>query len=142
MSIAAIEPFAHAVRTTEAWIRELSEELGWDDPHRATQALRGVLHALRDRLPAAEVVDLGAQLPMLIRGLYYEGWAGADTPAKAHREEFLDRVAAHFPRDPGLRVERVVRAVFRVLGRHVSGGEIDDIRQVLPADVRALWPEE
>jgi hypothetical protein len=36
--------------------------------------LGGMLHVLRDRLTIQEAVQPGAQLPMLIRGLYWEGW--------------------------------------------------------------------
>jgi hypothetical protein len=59
---------------TNSWLKELMELMGWEDRHRAYHALRVVLHALRDHLTIDEVVTLGAQLPMLVRGFYYEGW--------------------------------------------------------------------
>jgi uncharacterized protein (DUF2267 family) len=68
MSTHAIAPIEHAVRTTSSWITELAEDLGWEDRWRAYKALGAVLHALRDRLTVAETADLGAQLPLLIRG--------------------------------------------------------------------------
>ncbi len=63
--------------------------MGLSDRHAAYRVLRAVLHALRDRLTVAETVDLGAQLPMLIRGLYYEGWTPNDKPLRERtREKF------------------------------------------------------
>jgi uncharacterized protein (DUF2267 family) len=59
---------------------------------------------------------LGAQLPMLIRGFYYEGWHPAGTPTKERRkEDFLEHIAAAFRGDPDIDPEQVARAVFEVL---------------------------
>jgi uncharacterized protein (DUF2267 family) len=66
--------FDRTLYKTHTWLKEIMEVLGTEDRHRAYMALRAVLHALRDRLTVEEVAQLGAQLPMLIRGLYYEGW--------------------------------------------------------------------
>lgn len=114
-------------------------ELDSHDRHLAYSALRATLHALRDRLTVEEAVDLGAQLPMLIRGLYYEGWTPSGKPVKWHRAEFLnairDRFGGEWPPDP----ETLARAVFRVLRRHVTAGEIEQVERMLPKDVRDLW---
>ncbi len=108
---------------------------------RAYHALRAVLHALRDRLTIDEAADLGAQLPLLIRGLYYEGWDPSRTPVKErHRETFLRHIAAAFPHDPEVYPEGIAWAVFKVLERHVSSGEIKDVLHVLPKEIRSLWP--
>jgi uncharacterized protein (DUF2267 family) len=34
----------------------------------------------------------------------------------------------------------VARAVFFVIEHRVSQGEIEDVKQVLPAEMRDLWP--
>lgn len=142
MSVDTIGAIESTVHLTNLWLQELMEELGWRDRQRAYHALRVVLHALRDRLTVAEAVDLGAQLPMLVRGLYYEGWSPNDKPVKERkREEFLAHIAAAFRDDPGVYPEAVAWGVFKILERHVSGGEIKDVQHVLPAAIRALWPE-
>ena len=107
---------------------------------RAYHALRVVLHALRDRLTVEEAVQLGAQLPMLVRGFYYEGWNPAGKPAKAHRAEFLDTIRSGFRPQEDADAERIARAVFKVVAAHISEGEIRDVKQILPKDLRALWP--
>jgi len=141
MSVTAIPHIEASIHTANVWIKELSQELGWDDRERAYHALRAVLHALRDRLTVDEAADLGAQLPLLIRGLYYEGWDPSSTPVKErHREMFLHHIAAAFPRDPKVYPEGIAWAVFKVLERHVSTGEIKDVLHVLPKEIRSLWP--
>ena len=63
--------FSNTIQKTDVWLNDLMSELDWEDrPHKTYMALRTVLHALRDRLPVEEAVQLGAQLPMLIRGFY------------------------------------------------------------------------
>jgi uncharacterized protein (DUF2267 family) len=101
-----------------------------------------VLHALRDRLTVEEAAQLGAQLPMLVRGIYHEGWNPTGMPVKAHRDEFLRRVREQFRYDVPGGVEAVVRAVLGVLRRHVSTGEWVDVLAALPQDLVALAQEQ
>jgi uncharacterized protein (DUF2267 family) len=104
-------------------------------------ALRTTLHALRDRLTVEEVAQLGAQLPMLVRGFYYEGWDSTGTPLRVrHKEQFLARIQEEFRSDEPIDPERVARAVFGILARRVAAGEIEDVKHVLPAELRHLWP--
>jgi uncharacterized protein (DUF2267 family) len=125
---------------TEVWLKDLMTELGWEDRHQTYIAFKAVLHALRDRLTVEETAQLGAQLPMLVRGFYYEGWDPTGKPVKErHVEAFLDHVGRALRNDE-LRPEKVARGVFRLLARHISRGEIEDIKHVLPAELRALWP--
>ena len=108
MSVATIAPVESTIHTTNVWLKELMEELGWDDRYHAYRALAVVLHALRDRLPVAEAADLGAQLPTLIRGFYYEGWTPAGKPVKARkREDFLAQITEAFPGNPDVSRKRL-----------------------------------
>jgi len=142
MGQSAYELFDEAIQKSQVWLNELGDELDWDSGAGVLLALRATIHALRDRLPAGEAAQLGAQLPLLIRGLYYEGWRPAAEPWKErHREGFLARVGHELrgyaqQKDP----EAVARAVFRLLSRRVSQGEIDDVERLLPSEVRELWP--
>ncbi len=141
MSITSIGPVESAVHTANTWLKELMQELDWEDRERAYRALGVVLHALRDRLTVAEVADLGAQLPLLIRGLYYEGWVPSGKPVKERsKEEFLAHVEAACRGHAETFPESVAWAVFKLLGRHVSPGELRDVKHVLPESIRSLWP--
>jgi len=141
MSLTGLPTFDSTIHTTNAWLQELMLRLGWRERHRAYHALRAVLHTLRDRLTVDEVATLGAQLPMLVRGIYYEGWHPAGKPLpERHKAEFLARVAAAFRDDPEVDPEQVTRSVLGLLSKHVTEGEIEGIKHVLPGELRSLWP--
>ncbi len=141
MSTTGLSVFDTTVQKSNLWLKDLMELLGWDQKQKAYDAMRAVLHALRDRLSVEEVAQLGAQLPMLIRGIYYEGWHPAHKPERMrHQKEFLDRVQQSFKTDDLIDSEAVVRAVFMVLENHISAGEIKGVEAVLSAELRELWP--
>src|SRR6516164_166898 len=142
MSQTGLTPFESTLQTTNIWLNDILEQLGWgEDHHRAYHALRAVLHALRDRLPVEQVAALAAQLPMLVRGLYYEGWHPHGKPVKErHKEEFLAHIAAAFRDAPVVDPVLVARAVFQVLSKHVPSGENERVKRSLPTEIRELWP--
>jgi len=131
-----------AVDKGNVWIKELREELGWADEHAVLGALRAVLHAVRDRLPSDEAAELAAQMPLLLKGVYFDGWDPSATPAKARtRDAFLALVRGRLGgRAREVDTEQVIRAVFKLLAAHVSPGEIHDVRGALPAELADLWP--
>ena len=140
MNSTGVDVFDTTIQKTSVWLDGVMKEMGWEDRHRAYSVLRAVLHALRDRLIVDEAVNLGAQLPMLIRGFYYEGWRPEGRPFKyRHKEEFFAQVAKTLPGMEQAELERAVRAVFKVLSSQVTGGEIDQVRDQLPAEVREFW---
>ena len=136
-----VEVFERTLHKTNIWLKHLMELLTCDDRQAAYRALRATLHALRDRLTVEEVAQFGAQLPMLIRGFYYEGWDPTAKPLKLrHRQEFLARIEQELRDDERLIAALVASAVFTLLAARVAEGEIEDVKHVLPADIRDLWP--
>jgi uncharacterized protein (DUF2267 family) len=136
-----ISTFDKTLAKTHRWLDDLDTSLGWHDPERCYHALKAVLHALRDRLPVGEVADLGASLPMLIRGFYYEGWRPAATPHKYRdKEHFLAQVCHRASWLEPDDAERVVTAVFALLVSEIGGGEPGQVRRLLPPEIRELWP--
>lgn len=135
--------FDGTLQKTQIWLNDLMDDLGWEGkPDKAYFALRTVLHALRDRLTVEEAVQLGAQLPMLVRGFYYDGWTLKGKPHKErHKQDFLDHVRDAFKGDVTVRPESVVRGVFHVLELHTSDGEISDVKNLLPKALHELWPK-
>lgn len=131
------------VQKTHEWLRDVREGLGLDDEQAAYAALRATLHALRDQLQTDHVAQFGAQLPILIRGIYYEGWNPASALAGGlRRHDFLDSIRRELREHLELHdAERVARIVLDVMTMHVTPEEIDKIVKSLPREVRVLWPK-
>lgn len=140
MATAQLTAIDTTVDKTNKLLSEIEHEFGWP-AHRRQQsyaALSAVLHALRDRLPVIEAVQLAAQFPVLVRGIYYEGWDPSSAPAKIDRAGFVDRVRQDFRYDVDGGAERLIMIVSQVLRRHVSDGEWRDVRASVPAQLRDL----
>jgi uncharacterized protein (DUF2267 family) len=142
----SVEGLDTTVHKTYEWLRDIAIELGVDNRRHAYLALRGTLHAVRDFLPLDESAQLSAQLPMLVRGIYFEGWDPSKTPERDRSvERFLSRVEgalerAQWNEEYPINAEQAARAVLRVLSDRVSGGEMDQVRRVMPGSIRDLWP--
>lgn len=142
MSMTGLPVFDTTVQKTMQWLHDIDEEMGWDSRHKAYQALRGVLHVLRDHIPPNECAHFGSQLPMLIRGILFEGWHPAGKPIKDHSaEKFLVDVASIFGKDTEVDPEETARAVFAVMAQHMDPGEIEGVMRVLPKHIREFWLE-
>lgn len=134
--------FGPAIDHAYDWIAEIAENLGLSSPEdpRALHALRAGLHAIRARLPLHEVIDLGAQLPVLIRGIYYEGLSSNHQPTKIRTaEQMVDRVRAELGTEQRIQPIDVLRATIHLLVEHISEGEIRDVVSTLPAPIAQLW---
>ncbi|WP_055490744.1 DUF2267 domain-containing protein [Streptomyces sp. TP-A0356] len=134
--------FDTTVDKTNRLLKDIEESYGWPKERRnqSYAALRSVLHLLRDRLTVQEAAHLGAQLPMLVRGFYYEGWDPDRAPEKVGKQEFLERLRQQFPYEVQGGMEELARTVLRALSRHVTEGEWEDIKSVLPKDLAELLP--
>ena len=141
MSATGLDVFDSTIHLTNQWLKEIMEELGWRDRLIAYRALRATLHALRNRLTVDEVAQFSAQLPMLVRGFYYEGWDPSIKPLKErHTDHFLEWIKQEMRGNEPINPERVARAVFGVLERRITAGEIEDVKHMLPSHIRELWP--
>lgn len=137
--MAEIAIIAQSVEKAHIWLGEMADEIGTDDRQEAYRVLRAYLHALRDRLPVDEAAQLAAQLPELIRGIYYEGWDPSKTPVRYRGlADFLDRIAREANLDGETEASYAVSSAAKVLRRHASTGELDDIRAVLPDDLKVI----
>jgi uncharacterized protein (DUF2267 family) len=135
-----IASFTQAADQAQHWVNELAGELDWSE-RRAHRLLRSVLHALRDWLTQEEMADLAAQLPVLIRGIYFEGWKPSESPAWDRRkDEFVDRVQGEMANDAIGDPDYAIAAVFRLLDRHLDRGEVEQVRNAMKKALRRLWP--
>ena len=140
MSALGLKVIDEAVQSANTWVNDVDNATGWENKQRSYRLMRAVLHAIRDHLGVDEAVDLGAQLPTLIRGIYYEGWDASRNPVRMRTAaDFVGRVQESFRADPMGDAENAVRAVIGVLDAHISAGEMDDVRKAFATRVRALF---
>lgn len=141
MTATGVDSLDHSIQETNLWLKAVMRHLETDDRSLAYAALRATLHALRDRIRPENAVHLGAQLPTVVRGLYYEGWHMAGTPTKErHKAQFLEHVDRRFDHRRDVDPQRAAEAVFEVLWEKVDPGEVAKVIKLLPEDLRALWP--
>ncbi len=133
---------AREINVFQSWIKDLEEKSLLSSPEDAYATVRAVLQTLRDRLTLEEGADLSSQLPLIARGIFYEGWKPSNTPRKISLDEFLDEVRHKLQGNcPNVDEALLASSVFELLEKHVSEGEMSDVRSVLPKEFRALFPE-
>ena len=142
MAQTGLATFDTTLEKTNHVLKEIERAYGWPKERRnqAYDALRAVLHAVRDRLPVEETAQLAAQLPMLVRGIYYEGWDPTRVPVKMDREEFLDRVRRELPFEIDGGIERLAQTVLAALRLHITDGEWEDVKANFPKDLAGVLP--
>ena len=139
MTVTGIRTFDSSIITTKEWLEDIKNEMSLDDQEQAVEVTRAVLHTIRDRLTVNEAADFAAQLPMLLQGLYYHEWTPAGKPEKIRsRDEFLakvsDRLMGRYS------PEKAIKSVFNVLENRMSHGQIEDVKDTLPPEIRELIP--
>jgi len=144
MSKYGISVFDETMHTTNVWLKDLMFRLNSDSRQDVYRALKLTLHALRDRLPVNTAAAFASQLPMLIRGFYYEGWQPAKCPTREHTDtEFVDELAKAFDfLEDDYTPKWIAGAVFDLLTEKISKGEIDNVKSCLPRHIRQLWPPD
>jgi len=138
MRATGVDLFDKALQTTSIWLGEIIASQGLGRKV-ALKVLAVVLHRVRDRIPLELAMQLGAELPLLIRGIYYDQFRPAKTPADSGGVRFKDEVAQWLWDVPPLDSEQAIRTVFAVLSRHLPPDLIRDVQQALPKDTRSLW---
>jgi uncharacterized protein (DUF2267 family) len=140
MSATGLDVFDKTIQSTNIWLDEINDRIG-PDRQLAWKVLSTVLHKLRDRLQPELAAHLGAQLPLLVRGAYYDLYEPAKQPtAVKTREEFVEEVAKWLADTRTVDPVEAIGAVFAVLDRHISAGQVENVRQALPHSIRELWP--
>ena len=142
MGTTGLDVFDKTIQETNLWLKDIMGELGTDDRRVAFGALRATLHAMRDRIGPENAVHIGAQLPMLLRGAFYEGWHPAATPTRErHLADLIEHVAAELPRGSNSNPAEAARACFATMGRSLDRGEMKKLRGLLPHEILNLWPD-
>lgn len=141
MSKTKVATFDHALQVANTWLRDVANEFHTEDRQFAYRVLRAWLHTLRDRLTVEATAHFAAQLPELLRGIYYEGWNPSTVPAKYDAKEY----AAHFAREANISVQDVpgaAAATTAAILSHLPPTQLGKTFDQLPKDIRTLlWPQ-
>jgi uncharacterized protein (DUF2267 family) len=135
---------------TEAnqWLAVVARHLGIRDRQQAGRIFRAVLHALRDRIQLAEAVHLGAQLPILWKGIYFDGFKLRKEPVVIRdAQEWLLFIASHdafaeghdFPTAEHTRL--AFMGVMQALEELLSPGQYSQVVDALHTEIQELLYE-
>lgn len=142
MTTHGLHAFDSTLQDANAWLRAVMERLDTDDEHLGMSALRNTLHALRDRIGSGNAAHFGAQLPTVLRGVYYENFQPArEQSRERHQAAFLAHIAAESRTTAAFDPERAARAVFDVMWERMDPGEIAKLVRAMPEELRDLWPD-
>lgn len=140
MSTQGLEVIDHNVHMTHEWVNELASRLDWSSRRSALRLLRSTLQHVRDHLLVDEMAQFSAQLPLLIRGMFFEGWVPKRTPLKERNvRDCVRSIEEQMGETEEYRGDQDISCVFDLLNAHLSAGEIEDVRASLPEDFRSLW---
>jgi uncharacterized protein (DUF2267 family) len=142
MSALGLKIIDESVQQANIWINEVDYRAGLLNKQRAYRLLRAVLHALRDQLTPDTAAHLSAQLPIFVRGVFYEGYNPSSMPAAIRdKDDFIARVVAIFGPEPPEDISAAIGGVFDVLDARLSAGEMAQLRGQMTRDIRALFAD-
>lgn len=129
-----------STQKTKEWLHDVQDELGWEDENDVYVAFKAVIQTLRDRLPVDEAIELGDELPMVMKGIYYDGYSPRRKPEKIKNQtQFFQKVQEKSPRRE-IKTEEATKGVFSTLQKKLGGGgEINKVKHNLPKDLQKLW---
>jgi len=137
MSRTGVDSLDRSIDKTNMWLADVASSFGTEDRRLAYRVTRSWLHILRDRLPVPVAAHIAAQLPELLRGVFYDGWNPSKVPIKFGRDEYI----ARFARDAQIHHSEVPlagRNVSSAMRKHMSDGAIKEALGVLPGEIRDL----
>jgi uncharacterized protein (DUF2267 family) len=143
MTQAQLDTFDTTVQKTNLLLKAVEDRFGWGDSrqarNRAYLALRSVLQTLRDRLTPEHAAGLSAQLPMLVRGFYFEGWRPSQVPLKMSKDEFISEVERHLdPFSYEQSTEEMVKGIVAIVQDYTDPNEMRKIKKTLPKDIQEM----
>ena len=137
MMSTGVENLDRSIEKANAWLADIDAGFGTSDRHLAYRVLRAWLHCLRDRLSVQVAAHFAAQLPELLRGVFFDGWNPARVPQKYDRAAYITR----FAREARVRdsdVGKAARIVSAVARQHMSAGVVTEAFRLLPDDLREV----
>ncbi len=132
------DPLARAQNTAHEWLTTVASALGTDDRRYTYRVVRAWLHTFRDRLTVESAAHFAAQLPELLRGMFYDGWVPSKVPLRYSADEYIDRISesATIRRTD---VRSAMRRVSEGMQRLLSPGSLERALEHLPRDLQEVF---
>jgi uncharacterized protein (DUF2267 family) len=127
----------HAIDAAHTWINDVAKEFDTEDREFAYRVLRAWLHTLRDRLTVEASAHFAAQLPDLIRGIFYQAWNPNAVPDKYDAEAY----AVRFSREANIALDDVGKAAAATTAaalHHLPVAQMDKALCQLPTEIRKI----
>jgi uncharacterized protein (DUF2267 family) len=128
-------------------LKEYAREMNLgEDTEKAGRIFSSIMHALRDIISPQESLQFIAQLPMFLKAVYVNGWSmKKEKPKVKKMAEFVDLVRKHdgvaaindFEYSDEV-AERYIDTTFIYLRKYISLGEMEDIRDGLPKELKSM----
>ena len=142
MSMTGLPVFDETVHATNTWLHEITSRCDLKDRQQGYRLMRVCLHTIRDAISVNASANLTAQLPMLMRGIYYEGWEPASLPKRVKSvDEFLSDIDEAFSQEPDFDSAEAFLEFISVMAMHISEGEMDHLRKMMPDEIKPLWED-
>ena len=137
MSFTGVDSLDRGIDKANAWLADIDAGFGTGDRRLAYRVLRALLHNPRDRLSVAVAAHFAAQLPELLRGVFFDGWNPSRVPQKRDRAQYVTRFASE-ARVRDSDVAKAAGIVTAVARRRMSGGVVAQVFERLPVGLRGL----
>lgn len=122
-------------------VQKLMQLYDFRDENKAFVLLRATLKALRDRLTMEEAIQLGSQLPALLRGFYYEGWNFEMQSVSRSKAAFINDVRFHLNGHEDIKLQEAIPATMKVIMDMIDQGEAIEVLHQLPKEIQELCPD-
>lgn len=139
--------FDKYVHDANEYFKYLATKLGHpDEQNRVVFIWRAVMHTIRDRIHISESIDLISPLPMILKGMYVEGWKYHDKPLYDFEtlEQMKTQVKALQNKygearfDWSKPTDEIISITLESLEKYVPAEQMEQIRNQLPDDIKEV----
>lgn len=137
--------FNQYAKEANSFLKDYSKQMNLnDDVEKAGRILSAILHGLRSIISTEESLQFIAQLPMFLKAVYVNGWTLKKRQRVKNMVDFIDLIRKYsgktsvYDFESDEKAENYIKTTFIVLRKYVSLGELEDIRDEMPKDLKSI----
>ncbi|MDP2069767.1 MAG: DUF2267 domain-containing protein [Lutibacter sp.] len=137
--------FNQFAKEGNAFLKEFAKKINMpNDTDKAGRILSSILHGLREVITIEESLQLISQFPMFLKAVYVNKWSTRRKKKVKTMTDFIDLiremngVTALNDFESEEVAENYINATFILLRKYVSLDELEDLRTVLPKDLKSI----